>query len=205
MKQYISISSTPQYGLPVYAFDKLDGSNIRAEWEKKKGLWKFGSRKRLLGTDQEFLKGAEELVRENYEEGLNRVFEKQRIQRAITFFEFFGDSSFAGFHIDEPHKVVLIDVNPFKSGILNPDEFIDLYGHLGIPNLVYKGNFNHEIENQIRTNTMDGITSEGVVCKIKTQHKQQHPKMFKVKTFQWLNRLKKLCDENKDLSYNELV
>jgi hypothetical protein len=96
-------------------------------------------------------------------------------------------------------------VNPYKSGITNPDEFIDLYGDLGIPSLIFKGNFNHLLEEQIRKNELVGITFEGVVGKIKTPRKQLSPQMFKVKTYQWLNRLKKLCDENKNLNYNELV
>lgn len=205
MKQYISITSTPRYGTFVYGFDKLDGSNIRAEWEKKKGLWKFGSRRRLLGTDQDYIVDAESLIKEKYEEGLSRVFEKQRYQRAVAFFEFYGKSSFAGFHVKEPHEVTLFDVNPFQSGISNPDEFDDLYGSLGTAKLIFKGNFNHEVEEQIRSGSFPGITFEGMVCKIKGQHKQQHPFMFKVKTRQWLNRLKKLCDEDKTLNYTELL
>ena len=51
MKQYPSISHDIR-SVQAYAFDKLDGSNIRAEWHPKKGFWKFGSRTRLLGTDQ---------------------------------------------------------------------------------------------------------------------------------------------------------
>ena len=205
MKQYLSIPATPAYGCYSYLFDKLDGSNIRAEWDKKKGFWKFGSRRRLLGTDQEFLNGADELIKNKYEEGISKVFEKQRHQQAIAYFEFYGKNSFAGFHYDEPHEVTLIDVNPYKRGITNPDEFIDLYGHLGIPELIYKGNFNKIIEEQIRKKELEGITFEGVVGKIKVENKQQHPKMFKVKTYQWLERLKKLCDENNNLKYEDLV
>jgi hypothetical protein len=43
MKTYPSISRDI-VGQPIYAFDKLDGSNIRAEWSKKNGFHKFGSR-----------------------------------------------------------------------------------------------------------------------------------------------------------------
>jgi hypothetical protein len=38
MKQYPSIDATVRRGILVYAFDKLDGSNIRAEWDRKKVL-----------------------------------------------------------------------------------------------------------------------------------------------------------------------
>ena len=44
MKQYPTIPKTIQ-SIDIIAFDKLDGSNIRAEWNPKKGFYKFGSRK----------------------------------------------------------------------------------------------------------------------------------------------------------------
>lgn len=205
MKQYLSISPKPAYSHYSYLFDKIDGSNIRAEWDRKKGFWKYGSRRRLIGSDQEYLSEAEGLIRIKYEENISRVFEKQKYQKVIAFFEFYGSNNFAGFHVDELHDVILIDVNPYKSGITNPDEFIDLYGDLGIPDLIFKGNFNHLLEEQIRKEELVGITFEGVVGKIKTPRKQSNPGMFKVKTYRWLKRLKKLCEENKNLNYNELL
>lgn len=49
MKDYPSIpgsSKAPQ--LPCIAFKKYDGSNIRAEWSKKRGWYKFGTRTQLI-------------------------------------------------------------------------------------------------------------------------------------------------------------
>ena len=43
MKGYPSIPREVQHSLNVYAFDKLDGSQIRAEWTQKNGFFKFGS------------------------------------------------------------------------------------------------------------------------------------------------------------------
>jgi hypothetical protein len=40
MKEYPSIDREIRFGEPIYAFDKLDGSNIRAEWNKKRKFWK---------------------------------------------------------------------------------------------------------------------------------------------------------------------
>lgn len=60
MKQYPSIDGHIVH-LPVIAFDKLDGSNIRCEWNRKKGLHKFGSRKVLLGADHTVLGESREL------------------------------------------------------------------------------------------------------------------------------------------------
>jgi hypothetical protein len=44
MKEYPSIDRKPRYGVPVYMFEKIDGSNIRVEWSKKKSFYKYGSR-----------------------------------------------------------------------------------------------------------------------------------------------------------------
>ena len=62
MKIYPIISREIHRNIPIYAFDKLDGSNIRVEWAPKKKFCKFGSRNRLIGTDQEFLPEAIELI-----------------------------------------------------------------------------------------------------------------------------------------------
>jgi hypothetical protein len=114
MKDYISISRDVQYGLPIYAFDKLDGSNVRVEWTRKNGFCKFGSRNRLIGSDQPFLSEAIDLMKQ-YEADLTRIFKDQRYESAVAFFEFFGKNTFAGHHIEEPHDVVLFDVAPYKN------------------------------------------------------------------------------------------
>ena len=62
MKSYPTIPRQNRRLNYAYVFDKLDGSNIRAEWNPKKGFYKFGSRTRLLGTDQEFIAEAQELI-----------------------------------------------------------------------------------------------------------------------------------------------
>ena len=117
MKEYPSIANVVQ-NIPVYAFDKIDGSNIRAEWSRKKEFYKFGSRHRLLGDDDPLLGEAIEIINNKYHDDLSRIFVNQRHERCIVFFEFYGANSFAGNHCDEPHDVKLIDVNPYKKGIL---------------------------------------------------------------------------------------
>src|SRR3954447_20110607 len=61
-------------GRPFVAFDKLDGSNIRAEWDRKKGWHRFGSRRRLLGASLPFLGQAIRLILDGYGDGLAKVF-----------------------------------------------------------------------------------------------------------------------------------
>lgn len=130
MKQYPSIPHKIR-NISAYVFDKLDGSNVRAEWQSKKGFWKFGSRTRLLGTDQPWINKADDLIKQKYGDDLGRVFKDQRYERAIAFFEFWGPKSFIGHHEEQDeHTVTLIDVNPYKKGITPPDDFIKLYGHV---------------------------------------------------------------------------
>jgi len=52
MKAYPSITTKIDFSKRFYLFDKLDGSNIRAEWSPKKGFYKFGSRTQLLTPEQ---------------------------------------------------------------------------------------------------------------------------------------------------------
>jgi hypothetical protein len=204
MKEYPSISRDLQYGIKIYGFDKLDGSNIRAEWSKKRSFYKFGTRHQLLGEDHPHLGEAISLVKGNWEKELSDIFTKQRYESVVTFFEFSGPNSFAGQHIQEPHKVNLIDVSPYKQGILGPDDFLNLFDHLDIAQLLFQGNFNHEVEQQIRKSELPGITFEGLVCKIKKEKKFEMPRMFKCKTYAWLDKLKNYCKDNETL-YQKLL
>ncbi len=191
MKEYPSISRDIR-NIAVYAFDKLDGSNIRAEWSRKNSFYKFGSRHRLLGDDDPFLGEAIELIQNKYAKDLDDVFRKQRYESAIAFFEFYGHNSFAGLHEDEPHTVTLLDVNPYKKGILYPNDFLKIYGHIEHAPLLYHGNANQIFVQSVVDKTLEGITSEGVVCKA-PNGRTPMPVMFKVKTREWLDRLKQRC------------
>ena len=76
---------------PVIAFNKLDGSNIRAEYSKKKGFHKFGTRRRLLDPDEKPFGKAIPLIM-RLEDQVSDILKKQRIDRATLFFEFYGDT-----------------------------------------------------------------------------------------------------------------
>ena len=95
MKSYPSISKLIQ-PIDIIAFDKLDGSNIRAEWTPKKGFHKFGSKTRLIDKDQEPLGRSIALIKNKYEKDLHDVLKKLKTQRAICFFEFHGPTSAFG-------------------------------------------------------------------------------------------------------------
>jgi hypothetical protein len=200
MKEYPSIPREIQRGMSVYAFDKIDGSNIRAEWSKKAGFYKFGSRTRLLGSDQGVLQKAEDMIRDGFSEPVTKIAKKQGWDRLILFFEFAGPQSFAGDHVEEDvHDVWLIDANPYKKGILPPKEFLSFFGDLHIAPCLYHGPCDGDFVTSVRNSTLEGMTEEGVVCKAKTPKKTPAPVMFKIKSQRWLDRLKEHCQGDERL------
>lgn len=203
MKEYPSITNKAQ-NITVYAFDKMDGSNIRAEWNKKTGLSKFGSRTQLIDSTHEMLGEAPAILMKKYGDALHEIFKRERYERVTCFFEFYGKNSFAGRHQKEEHDVVLFDVDIFKKMMMKPGEFIKMFGHLDIPKMVYHGNANNDFVEAVKNGTMQGVTFEGVVCKSNETDKHGHPIMFKVKSDKWLQKLKEFCGENEKL-YNMLM
>lgn len=197
MKTYPTIPKEVR-NVPVYAFDKLDGSNIRAEWSKKRGFYKFGTRKRLVGPDEAILGKSIELVNDVYGKSLTRRFTDKRFERAIAYFEFFGPNSFAGNHEEsDEFKVVLFDISVYKKGFLPPKDFLDMTAGLDVPKVVHVGNANQLFEQQVRDGTHPNVSFEGVVCKYVLRKDQVG--MFKIKTQAWLDRLKDKCGDDEKL------
>jgi hypothetical protein len=190
MKEYPSIlsaadilSHSEEYlGRPFVAFDKLDGSNIRAEWDRKRSWHLFGSRRRILDASQPLIGQATQLVLDHYGDGLAKVFTGDlplgRPQQVTAYFEFLGPHSFAGMHdpadlgvpSNEPFRVVLIDVNIHKRGFVA---------------VVHRGVLDHQFIADVRAGRFGD--SEGVVCKGGEGHGRW---MAKVKTNAYLRRLK---------------
>lgn len=189
MELYPSIGTIP-VNTPIIAFDKLDGSNIRAEWTRKNGFAKFGTRRRLLDANEQPLGEAIPLFMETQAEELDKIFRKQKFEKATAFFEFYGENSFAGFHETEPHQVTLFDVHVYKQGILEPRTFLKLFeGKVNIPEVVYEGKPNQQFIEQVRASTLPGVTFEGVVCKGGLDNRRRVI-TFKVKSEAWLEKLK---------------
>lgn len=206
MKQYPSIPHWNQgiWGEPVFAFNKYDGSNIRFEWNKKRGWYKFGTRKVLLDPNSRPLGAAVGLFMDKYAEDLERKFtddkEMRKQQRFLAFCEFIGENSFAGIHNDEDkHDVILFDVNQHNKGLLPPKEFLKKFGDLHIAEVVYNGNYNKEFVNKIKTNTLEGYDlHEGVVCKGSRTTKRKNQElvwMCKVKTNEWIRKVRERLGE----------
>lgn len=202
MKKYPSIVAQVSNSIDMVVFDKLDGSNIRAEWSAKRGFYKFGTRKRMIDETDRHLGKAVGLIREKYEDDLSRIFRRAKpmhlYQRGVVcFFEFFGPRSFAGQHaLDDPHDVVLFDISPNKCGLLSPKDFLKLTDGLEIPAVLHKGKVGKEFVEKVRDSKLEGMTFEGVVCKAPNPNRKitSHPLMFKIKTNAWLDKLREECD-----------
>jgi hypothetical protein len=189
VKSYPSIPYHDRHTLnqPCHAFYKYDGSNLRFEWSKKAGWYKFGTRTRLFDhTDPDF-GGAIDLFLNGLGDGVEKVFRDRYKQsdRAIVFAEFFGPSSFSGQHVkEEPKDLVLFDVNLHKKGILGPAEFVKEFGHLRSAEVVYQGPFSEEFISEVWEDKLPLV--EGVIAKGGEGHSLW---MRKVKTKSYKEKL----------------
>ena len=85
MKCYPSIPTVIQSGTYVFGFDKLDGSQIRAEYNNKKGFYKFGSKSQLIDkTSKQFGKSID-LIQDLYSNDLSYVFKENKWDNIICF------------------------------------------------------------------------------------------------------------------------
>lgn len=208
MKEYPSIPTLPTQGSSsfahwkrnhnmseIYAFDKIDGSNIRAEWSSKRGFYKFGSRTRLLGSDQPIINKAEALIK-SQEDIIGSICSKNRWDNIICFYEFAGPKSSFGNHDEnDSHNVYLIDANPYKKGILPPKDFVEIFSEeVNCAALLHKGNCNSDFVQSVQNGTLPNLGSEGVVCKAKGKGNQII--MFKIKRDDWYSKLKQHCGDN---------
>lgn len=193
MKAYPSIPNVSGFiGNPCIAFYKYDGSNLRAEFNRKSGWHKFGTRTRLFDKSDPDFGSAIEIFNRVYAEDLENLFKKEKLlrnaQSIIVYMEFFGANSFAGQHKEsDPKELILFDINVHKQGILSPNDFLDIFGHLKVAKVIYQGNLTQGFVNQVRNNEIDGLR-EGVICKGGFSHKLW---MCKIKTLSYLEELKK--------------
>lgn len=200
VKQYPSISRDIIRGVPFYIFDKLDGSNVRAEWDAKKGFWKFGTRQRLMGPDDPIGKFAIPLIQAQ-SDALSAIFKSMREREVVCFFEFWGPKSFAGLHDDsDVHQVHLIDVSIHRKGLMLPAAFVKTFeGKIPTAALLHRGNITKELVELVQTGTLDGMTFEGVVCKGAPLKNGYPPHMIKIKNLAWIEKVKALYTDPKVL------
>lgn len=205
MKAYPSIDG-PSGGhhKPCYGFVKYDGSNLRFEWSRKRGWYKFGTRKMMIDHTHPIFGQAIPLFLQKYGDSVEQVFKNEKlfrgVQSVVVFAEWFGALSLSGAHRPwDKFDIVLFDVSPHKKGLLGPKQFIDHFSHLPVAELVYTGNFGDALVESICKETFDFASKydvrpeipEGIVCKGGTGHDLW---MCKVKTARYKEALKTLYE-----------
>lgn len=194
MKQYDTIDYYGKnWGVQGYAFDKLDGSNLRFEYSHKRGFYKFGTRNTMIDRKSEPFGFAIDLFLSKYEKGITDVFKSKTYRDTLAFVCFaelvgglseFGQHSFASDKFD----TVLFDISAYKKGFISPKPFVDDFQHLGIPRVVHQGKLSREFVEKVKENEF-GLT-EGVIFKSTQPIVGHNPYYCKIKTNDWLNRLK---------------
>ena len=192
------------------AFNKLDGSNIRVKYTHKKGFNLFGSRTQMFDKGHPFLGDAVDIFYRKYEDKLVDLIEENfpNEREVIAFLEFFGPNSFAGYHVKEdPKDLVLFDilVGHKNRKFLMPKDFVELTTSVQaeIPSIIYEGNLSDQFIQDVRDGKYNVV--EGVVCKgvIRTGAHRGGMWMAKVKTQTYLDRLKGKFGEEEAKKYGE--
>jgi len=212
MKTYNSIDYYNKgiLGTYIYAFNKLDGSNFRAEWDKKLskksrftyGFGKFGTRQKMIYKNDQNWGKAIDIFYEKYAQQLDEIFRTdkdfQNAKKITVFCEYFGPNSFAGWHDPNDKKnnlmdLVLFDIDVYQKGIMPPREFIKKFEHLGIPEVVYQGMYDQSLIDDVKNNVYN--LTEGVVVKgtMLTKKKGvENTWMVKIKTDAWLQKVREI-------------
>ena len=200
MKKYSKIPyySEDYYGENCIAFDKLDGSNFRASWSKKRGFYKFGTRTEMIDINHETFGKIIPLFVEKYGDSLSKIFidKYKKVENFVVFSEYVGPNSFAGWHDpNDKMDIVLFDVNQYKKGFISPWEFVDNFGHLDIPNIVYEGKLTDKLIEDVKNNIYglkEGIIGKGIY---KTKKDGEIVWQIKAKTLEWLSIIRERLGE----------
>ncbi len=198
MIQYNSIphlKTCKLIGQPVFSFYKYDGSNLRFEWQPKKGFCKFGSRTQLINEKSEIFGEAipkfQDTMSKDILYRLEDFYSKKvfnNFDRIVVFCEFFGENSVAGNHdINDEKHLKLFDVHLFKKGFIPPQDFTKVFdGFEQAAELLLKGNLNQNYIKEVQLNESNKL-KEGVICKGVVKGNVE---MVKIKTDAWLEMIK---------------
>ncbi len=89
--------------------------------------------------------------------------------------------------------------------MMSPNDFVKIFGHLKIPEIIYQGNFNERFIQGVRHSYYP--VEEGIVAKGNLPH-GRHPHnlwMAKVKTKKWIDRLKTEAEKHPERFRRELT
>jgi len=195
MKEYKQINYYGEYwNLPIIAFDKLDGSNLRFEYSQKNGFTKFGTRNMIIDKNHSEFGFAIDIFLNKYSDKLTKIFKSKDYRDTMSYtcyVELLGSKSEFGQHLfnEDNFDVILFDVENNKKGFIPPRKFIKDFESVGIPEIIYEGNLNKELVQSIKTNEFN--LSEGVICKGVIPNKKDNNLFYcKIKTNDWFERLR---------------
>jgi hypothetical protein len=196
MKQYPEIEYFGDYwGLPIIAFEKIDGSNLRFEYSRKRGFYKFGTRNITIDRSSQPFGFAIDLFLNKYEKSLIEIFKSKTYREILSFVcfaELHGQKSAFGQHEfgNDSFDITLFDVSAYKKGLIAPRQFLKDFGGLDIPKVIYEGNLNKEFVSDVKNNVY-GL-NEGVVCKGQIPNRKPPDNLYycKIKTNEWFDRLR---------------
>jgi hypothetical protein len=179
--------------IPFYFFEKLDGTNIAAGWSSKRGFYKFGTRKGLIGESHRLF-GSSIAKIKSLEDDISMILNGHKVDRATLFFEYCGPNSFGGWHdTREEQDVFLIDVHIHKKGFMTPFEFVkNFVEDCDIPTakMISLQAIDEESMDNIKNGTFKGMSFEGVIMKASHPNKKNERLCFKLKNIEWIEKAK---------------
>ena len=170
-----------------HTFAKHDGSNLRFEWSRKQGWFRFGSRRRLLEREHPTFGKSMAMFEDGFAETFERFATENEHDSIVVYCEFWGPKSFAGEHeADDEHVLTPIDVAIYKRGLLATDCFVEQFG--GKFDLGYLGQqtWDRQFVDSVRASKLAGMSFEGVVGKAGSGHKR---KSVKLKSKAWVEKV----------------
>lgn len=169
MKSYPSIPSSMGQSFrefEAYVYDKLDGSNLRFEWSRKRGWYKQGTRTRLFDRTDETFGPAIDVFENTLAVPLVEIAKGERWQTMVVFTEFWGEHSIGGLHDpDDEKQLTLFDVVANKRGFVSPQDFNKLFTHLNVAPFLGCFKWTRQFVQDVRTGLIEGVSFEGVVGK----------------------------------------
>ncbi len=188
-------------------FEKLDGTNMHWKFTPGIGWTHFGTRRTQFSLDDngivEFGKTHPEISEAPHlflRSMIGIVNAPICLNEIILYTEFLGNNSFAGSHLSSDRKKLVLFDALINGRILDPKSFIDAFSSYNppdefdddfdLPKIVYQGKFSGQLVEDIRNGKYK--VNEGVI--IKGPYKGE-VYMCKVKTNEYLNRLKKSFDD----------
>lgn len=200
MKEYWSIPHVAEkhLGREFVGFRKYDGSNLRFEWGRKRGYYKFGTRRRLFDRSDGCYGPAIPMFLERIGGAVESAVLAgwPKAEGFVAYCEWYGPHTFAGQHdrawlrvdANEPMQLRLLDVAVHRQSILSPAKYLDLFGpQPWAAEVVARGTLTGEVVESVRAGSL--VDGEGVVFKGGEGHSLW---MAKAKTESYLKRLREV-------------